>query len=126
MVPGHGPDGTQLRRHRLHQEPIAADGPRRGTGPVRRGGVGSRRGGAAVGRALGVDGTLIEAAASPGASGLGTTRRPPQTTSGQPVGGLPGGAPEQPDARQHHGPRGAPAAQRGQARKPEWRSWARP
>ena len=40
---------------------------RRGPGPVRRGGVGGRWGGAAVGRVLGVDGTLIEAAASPGA-----------------------------------------------------------
>ncbi|MCE2468864.1 MAG: IS5/IS1182 family transposase, partial [Caldilineaceae bacterium] len=33
-------------------------------GPVRRGGVGGRYGGPAVGRALGVGGTLIEAAAS--------------------------------------------------------------
>ena len=50
-VPGHGPDGAQLRCRRLHPEPTAVAGARRGPGPVRRDGVGSRRGRAAVGRA---------------------------------------------------------------------------
>ena len=44
--------GTQLQRHSLYQEPAVLDGPRCGPGPVRRGGVGGRRGGAAVGRVL--------------------------------------------------------------------------
>ena len=63
LVPGHQPTGTQLRRHGLHQEPAAVVGARRGLGPVQRGCVGSQPRGATVGRALGVDGTLIEAAA---------------------------------------------------------------
>ena len=104
-VPGHGPDGAQLRRHRLHQEPTTTDGPRRGSGLVRRGGVGGRRGGTTVGRALqrGRDpdrgrGQPQELPVQGRNSGTAHERR-----SGQPVDGLPGATPTQRDACQHHG-----------------------
>ena len=52
LVPGHGPAGAQLQCQRLHLEPVAAAGARRGMHPVRRGSVGDRCGEFAVGRTL--------------------------------------------------------------------------
>ncbi|MCE2468690.1 MAG: transposase, partial [Caldilineaceae bacterium] len=59
-----------------------------------------------------VDGALIEAAAS--LKSFQPKEGPPPPADddpGNPVGGLPRGTPEQRDARQHHGSRGAPVAQ---------------
>ena len=59
-----------------------------------------------------VDGTLIEAAASLRNSRSKEGAAPAcGRRSGQSLGGFPGRAPVQRDPRQHHGPRGAPAAQ---------------
>ena len=61
---------------------------------------------------FGVDGTLIEAAASPGTSGPRMNRRRPLRTTIRAIRRwITGGVPQQQDTRQRHGPRGAPAAQ---------------